>query len=105
MEYVEGKPLDSWCDGRKLNVSERLRLFQTICAAVHYAHQHRVVHRDLKPANILITDEGVVKLVDFGIAKLVRAAHDGGTLLTRDGMRLLTPEYASPEQIRAEEAT
>jgi serine/threonine protein kinase len=105
MEYVEGQPIDVWCDQRKLNVSERLRLFQTICAAVHYAHQHRVVHRDLKPGNILVTEEGLVKLLDFGIAKLVRAGEDRKALLTRDGMRLMTPEYASPEQMRAEETT
>lgn len=106
MEYVEGKPIDEWCEDRKLNVSERVRLFRSVCAAVHYAHQHRVVHRDLKPGNILVTADGTVKLLDFGIAKLVRVEADQKTaLVTRTGIRLMTPEYASPEQVRAEETT
>jgi serine/threonine protein kinase len=106
MEYVEGKPIDEWCEGRKLNVSERVRLFRSVCSAVHYAHQHRVIHRDLKPGNILVTADGTVKLLDFGIAKLVRVEADPRTaLITRTGIRLMTPEYASPEQVRAEETT
>lgn len=106
MEYVEGKPIDQWCDDRKLNISERIRLFRAVCDAVQFALQHRVIHRDLKPGNILVTEEGTVKLLDFGIAKLVRVDADHKTALaTRTGMRLMTPEYASPEQIRAEEIT
>jgi serine/threonine protein kinase len=106
MEYVEGKPIDEWCDERKLNVSERVRLFQSVCSAVYYAHQQRVIHRDLKPGNILVTADGTVKLLDFGIAKLVRVGADPKTaLITRTGIRLMTPEYASPEQVRAEETT
>jgi serine/threonine protein kinase len=106
MEYVEGQPIDEWCDGQKLNVSERIRLFRTVCAAVHSAHQHRVVHRDLKPSNILVKEDGTVKLLDFGIAKLVRDADDARTeLATATGLRLMTPEYASPEQVRQEEIT
>jgi serine/threonine protein kinase len=105
MEYVDGKPIDAWCDERKLNVTERLRLFQGICAAVHYAHQRRVVHRDLKPGNILVSADGAVKLLDFGIAKLVRSEPNGRVPMTRDGMHLMTPEYAGPEQIRAEGIT
>jgi serine/threonine protein kinase len=106
MEYVEGQPIDQWCDDRRLSTSERIRLFRTSCDAVQYALQHRVIHRDLKPGNILVTEEGTVKLLDFGIAKLVRVDADQTTALaTRTGMRLMTPEYASPEQIRAEEVT
>ncbi len=106
MEYVEGKPIDDWCDERKLNISARVALFRTICGAVHFAHQRRVIHRDLKPGNILVTEDGTVKLLDFGIAKLVRVDADQKTVLaTRTGIRLMTPEYASPEQIRAEATT
>jgi serine/threonine protein kinase/uncharacterized membrane protein YobD (UPF0266 family) len=106
MEYVQGKPIDVWCDERRLDLSERLRLFRSVCAAVHYAHQHRVIHRDLKPSNILVTEVGEVKLLDFGIAKLVRRDMDATTRLeTQAGLRLMTPEYASPEQVRGEEVT
>jgi len=100
MEYVEGEPLDQYCDRRHLNLRERLRLFLEICAAVQYAHQNLVIHRDLKPANILVTEDGTPKLLDFGIAKLLRS-NDHRSLpdLTRVADRLLTPEYASPEQI------
>ncbi len=101
MEYVEGQPLDQYCDERRLDVRKRLKLFIDICAAVQYAHQNLIIHRDLKPANILVTAEGTAKLLDFGIAKLLHNGSSGNTAseLTRMNERLLTPEYASPEQI------
>lgn len=100
MEYVQGEPLDQYCDSRNLDLRERLRLFAEICAAVQYAHQNLIVHRDLKPANILVTKDGIPKLLDFGIAKLLRSDdHHSLPDLTRVADRLLTPEYASPEQI------
>lgn len=106
MEYVDGKPIDVWCDQHKLSVTGRVRLFRSVCDAVQYALEHRVIHRDLKPGNILVTADGTVKLLDFGIAKLVHVDPDQRTAIaTRTGMRLMTPEYASPEQIRAEEIT
>jgi len=106
MEYLNGKPIDIWCDERKLSISDRLRLFRDVCDAVHHAHRHRIVHRDLKPSNILVTSDGSVKLLDFGIAKIVQLSdeNDPGPL-THTGLRLMTPEYASPEQVRGEEAS
>jgi serine/threonine protein kinase len=106
MEYVDGVPIDQYCDREKLNVSARLRLFLDVCAAVHSAHRQRIVHRDLKPGNILVRKDGAVKLLDFGIAKLFRdGAGDPAAMATRTGLRLMTPEYASPEQIRDEDVT
>lgn len=100
MEYVQGAPLDRYCDGLKLDLRERLNLFLDICAAVQYAHQNLIVHRDLKPANILVNSEGVPKLLDFGIAKLLNPADAREVSeVTRMNDRLLTPDYASPEQI------
>ena len=103
MEYVEGTSIDRYCDDRRLDIDARLRLFVAVCDAVQYAHQNLVVHRDLKPSNILVTVDGAVKLLDFGIAKLLSDdAPNGGDQtgeLTRSGGRWLTPRYASPEQI------
>ena len=100
MEYIHGEPVDQFCDRQQLGLQERLELFLQICGAVQYAHQNLIVHRDIKPANILVTGEGVPKLLDFGIAKLLDASDvTKRSDLTRMNDRLLTPEYASPEQI------
>lgn len=106
MEYVEGMPITQYADSNKLSVPERLNLFRTICGAVDYAHRNLVVHRDLKPANILVTTQGIPKLLDFGIAKLLRPESAGYSVsFTRTEMRMLTPEYASPEQVRGDPIT
>lgn len=101
MEYVDGQPVTKYCDANDLSVSERLELFQKVCAAISYAHANLVVHRDVKPSNILVTHDGTPKLLDFGIAKLL---HPDWSLDTAEAtatmFRILTPEYASPEQIR-----
>lgn len=106
MDFVDGTPIDRYCDERKLTVAERLKLFRTVCSAVQYAHQHLIVHRDLKPANILVAAGGVPKLLDFGIAKVldpVSRSDQGDRTATVH--RVMTPEYASPEQIRGESIT
>jgi serine/threonine-protein kinase len=107
IEYVEGTTIVAYCDARRLGVEDRLRLFLDVCDAVRYAHQNLVIHRDLKPANILVTEDGQVKLLDFGIAKVL--AGEGGPDLTPvdtlTGDRMLTPEYAAPEQVRGEPVT
>jgi serine/threonine protein kinase len=99
MEYVDGVPITTYCAEKNLSVPERLRLFRLVCEAVQYAHQNLVVHRDIKPSNILTTKEGIPKLLDFGIAKVLDPRGEINTALTRE-LRMLTPEYASPEQIK-----
>jgi non-specific serine/threonine protein kinase/serine/threonine-protein kinase len=106
MEYIEGQSLTDYCDTRKLNTIERLKLFRAVCAAVHYAHQNLIVHRDLKPGNILVTADGMPKLLDFGIAKLLNPEMGSQTIApTATMIRLMTPDYASPEQVRGETIT
>ena len=106
MEYIDGQPIDEYCDLHHLDVKGRLALFQQVCAAVESAHRSGVVHRDIKPSNILVTAEGLVKLLDFGIAKQLHTGAGGTTLwLTDAGLRPMTPEYASPEQIQEAEVT
>jgi non-specific serine/threonine protein kinase/serine/threonine-protein kinase len=97
MEYVEGRPIDVFCDQEQLATEERLKLFATVCVAVQYAHQHLVIHRDIKPGNILVSNEGLPKLVDFGIAKLLDQDRSEATATA---MPFMTPHYASPEQVR-----
>ncbi len=103
LELVEGERIDRHCDGARLGVAERVALFGVVLEAVAQAHRHLVIHRDIKPGNILVDREGGVKLLDFGIAKLLQdeGAGDGGEL-TVEGMRALTPDYAAPEQLRGE---
>src|SRR5450755_1386887 len=101
MEYVNGEPINVYCDANALPTTERLKLFRKVCAAVTYAHQNLVIHRDLKPSNILVTQEGEPKLLDFGIAKLLIT---GDELFTQTipALRVMTPEYASPEQVKGD---
>jgi len=106
MEYVDGRRITQWCDERTLDVAARLRLFGQVLEAVRFAHTNLIIHRDLKPSNILVTEGGQVRLLDFGIAKLLAEGHAAPeTPLTQFAGRALTPEYASPEQIRGDTLT
>src|SRR5215469_8985074 len=104
MDYVEGRPIDDYCDGLNLTIDERLHLFSKICEAVHHAHQKGIVHRDLKPSNILVIADGTPKLLDFGISKVL-APTAGTPLVTHTGTQCMTPAYASPEQVRGKAVT
>jgi len=105
MEYVEGERIDAYCASHGLGVRQRLSLFVTICRAVGYAHQNLVVHRDLKPANVLVGGDGQPKLLDFGIAKLLAPDADGVAPRTATQFPMMTPAYASPEQLRGQAVT
>ena len=105
MEYVEGVRIDKYCDDNQLSVRDRLEMFRRVCGAVHYAHQRLIIHRDIKPANILITKEGEPKLLDFGIAKLLDPEASMAGEQTVTFAAAMTPEYASPEQVRGETMT
>ena len=105
LEYIDGQALDTWCEAKALGLSERLHLFLQVARAVAYAHGRLVVHRDLKPSNVLVTADGQAHLLDFGIAKLLHEAAPGDIGLTQEQGRVLTPHYASPEQMLGETIT
>jgi eukaryotic-like serine/threonine-protein kinase len=106
MEYVEGEPISEYCDKNNLSVEERLKIFITVCSAIQYAHHNLVIHRDIKPSNIMIKKDGTVKLLDFGIAKVLSEdTLNEDVNLTQTGLHVMTPEYASPEQIKGKHVT
>nr|HQV32973.1 serine/threonine-protein kinase [Calditrichia bacterium] len=105
LEYVDGQIITEYCDQQRLSLRERLQLFGKVCQAVSYAHRNLVVHRDIKPSNILVNHEGEPRLLDFGIARILDSETGESTATTRANERMLTPEYASPEQIRGEKVS
>jgi serine/threonine protein kinase len=106
LEFVAGTSIDEYCDRHDVSIPDRLKLFRTVCSAVQYAHQNLVVHRDLKPGNILVNEDGVPKLLDFGVAKIMDPHHqETGADRTLTVMRLMTPDFASPEQVRGDPIT
>ncbi len=106
MELIDGQPITRYCNQHDLSIRERLKLFMQVCSGVHYAHQHLIIHRDIKPGNILVTADGIPKLLDFGIAKIVDSGQSAGRSdATLTSFRILTPRYASPEQIKGEAMT
>ncbi|MGH8100787.1 MAG: protein kinase domain-containing protein [Chthoniobacterales bacterium] len=105
MEYIEGLPIDAYCKSQAVQINERLSLFRQVCAAVSYAHRRAVIHRDIKPSNILVSSDGTPKLLDFGIAKILQPADSIDALVSLTGLWPMTPEYASPEQVRGQSVT
>lgn len=105
LEYIQGKTITDWCSEKHLSFEDRLQLFVQVCEAVQFAHQRLIVHRDLKPNNILVDNHGTVKLLDFGIAKILEDEPQDGAPVTKTGFFLMTPEYASPEQVHGDAIT